>query len=146
MASSTGGDGKIGERLEEREVERERDRTGEILPLSRGMMPQAVGVCMGVRVDAHAHPYWSYFMAKLFRRKNNSISARYKLQYLASALSCYSSVVRFCELGMSIEVRISFHFRLSAPIITLKIKDRALLGKLISPSLLCRVLVYKTST
>jgi len=76
-------------------------------------MPRAVGVCMsGVRVGAHAHSYWSYFMAKLFREKNNSISARYKLLYLASALP-YSSAARFCGLEMSIEERIDFHFRLS---------------------------------
>lgn len=33
-----------------------------------------VYVCMYVCGFAHTHSYWSYFMAKLFREKNNSIS------------------------------------------------------------------------
>lgn len=96
----------------------------------------------------HAPSYWSYFMAKLFREKNNSISARYRVTVLPSSTGSPP-----CGLGTPIEETGERADRLSlsaldigeAPIIAWKIKTCLVGRKLIPSSLFRRVLPYETA-
>lgn len=111
-------------------------------------MPRAVG-CVWV-VGAHAPSYWSYFMAKLFREKNNSISVRYRVT-VASWLPSSTDLSPLADSKRRSQgtenTRIGFHFRpstsTSQPIVTREIKAHLVGGKLISPSLFLRVLAYE---
>lgn len=113
MASSTG---MRGEDRGDIGRKREEESTGEILLLSRGMMPRAVGVC--VCAGAHAPSYRSYFMAKLFQEKNNSISLRGTSYGTWHPRSRIRVLLASVDSGMLIEERIGFHFWLSTTIIT----------------------------
>lgn len=74
----------------ERSKEREEERAAAI-PLSRGIMPRTMAVYVCVCGFAHAHSYWSYFMAKLFWEKNNSIS-----QHIGYGSRHPRSCIRIC--------------------------------------------------